>query len=490
MKIDESEIQRIIGAVNARLGTDQAPPSQPMASNDKASVWPVNSGGPTGMGAFADVDQAVAAARQAYHDFHDAGLETRKKIVEAMREAARREGRRLAYEAHAETGLGRAEDKVIKNSLVTERTPGPEDLEPHAETGEGGVVLTEYAPYGVIGSITPTTNPTSTIINNAIAILSAGNAVTFNVHPSAKTGVRGYDQYPEPGNSIGAGGPANLITCVAAPTMDSANQLMNHPDVAVLLVTGGPGVVQAALKTNKKAITAGPGNPPAVVDDTADIDRAARDIVTGASFDNNVICVDEKTTIVLDCVADQLIRSMQDHGAYLLKEHEMRKLEKVIFKDRELTPGRKNPLDGKWVGQDAGKILAEIGIRPGFDVKLVIAEVPNDHPLVWSEQLMPVMPVTRVHRFDDAVDLAVRSEHGYRHTASIHSSNIDRITSMARAMNCSIFVANGPNVSGLGSGGEGFTSFSIASPTGEGLSRPRTFSRIRRLSMVGALRVV
>ncbi|HEX9644885.1 MAG TPA: aldehyde dehydrogenase family protein, partial [Acidimicrobiia bacterium] len=241
--------------------------------------------------------------------------------------------------------------------------------------------------------------------------------------------------------------------------------------------------------TPKKSITAGPGNPPADVDTTADIEQAGRDIVRGASFDNNVICTDEKTTIVVDSVADRLIQAMTAAGAYRVKEHELRRLERVIFKELG-PPNKPGVINTAWIGKDAAKILGEIGVSVDPAVRLIVAEVPVDHSLVWTEQMMPVMPVARVRDVDAAIDLAVRSEHGFRHTASIHSTNVATITRMARAMNCSIFVANGPNVAGLGEGGEGFTSFSIASPTGEGLTRPRTFSRVRRVTVVGALRIV
>lgn len=441
-----------------------------------------------GEGVFTTVDEAVAAAKRAFHSYRETGLDGRKGIIEAVRCSMRENNERLAYMARRETGIGRADDKVLKNHLVIERTPGPEDLEPHVVTGDRGMMVTEYAPYGVVGSITPTTNPTSTIINNSIAILSAGNAAVFNVHPSAR-GVSIENVKLINRAITSAGGPENLVTSVAVPTLDSAEAVMNHPDVRVLLVTGGPGVVKAALKTPKKAITAGPGNPPAVVDQTADVARAAKDIVTGASFDNNIICVDEKTTIAVDTIADRLIQHMTAVGAYRLKEHELKRLERVIFKDRGPAnkPGVMNPA---LIGKDAAVILSEIGVSVPPETRLIIAEVSREHNLVWTEQMMPVMPVVRVKDVDTAIDLAVRSEHGFKHTASIHSSNVDAITHMARAMDCSIFVANGPNIAGLGSEGEGYTSFSIASPTGEGLTRPRTFSRVRRVSVIGALRIV
>jgi acyl-CoA reductase-like NAD-dependent aldehyde dehydrogenase len=424
----------------------------------------------------------------AFGKYQAIGLDGRKKIVEAIRASMRENNEKLAYMARQETGLGRADDKVLKNHLVIERTPGPEDLEPQVVTGDKGMTITEFAPYGVIGAITPTTNPTSTIINNAIAILSAGNAVTFNVHPSArKVSTENVKLINQAIRSVH--GPENLVTSIAVPTLDSAQALMQHPDVRVLLVTGGPGVVKEALRTPKKAITAGPGNPPAVVDQTADIEKAAKAIVRGASFDNNVICVDEKTTIVVDTVADRLIQHMVAAGSYRLKEHELKKLERVIFKELG-APNKPGVIDGRFIGRDAAVILNEIGVSVPAETRLILAEVPVEHSLVWTEQMMPVMPVVRVKDVDAAIDLAVRSEHGFRHTASIHSTNVDTITRMAKAMNCSIFVANGSNVAGLGSEGEGYTSFSIASPTGEGLTKPRTFSRERRVSVVGALRIV
>jgi len=441
-----------------------------------------------GDGIHLTIEEAVKAARRAFMAYREMGLEARKTIVDSMRAAMLREGERLAYMAAEETGIGRAEDKVVKNRLVTTKTPGPEDLEPHVVTGDSGMMVTEYAPYGVIASITPTTNPTSTIINNSISIVSAGNAAIFNVHPNAAmVSVENIKLLNRA--IVSAGGPQDLITATPQPTLETAREVMHHPDVRVLLVTGGPGVVKEALKTSKKAITAGPGNPPAVVDQTADVEAAGRDIFLGASFDNNVICTDEKTTIVVDTVADRLVQSMVSNGSYRLKEHELKRLERVIFREMG-PPSKPGMINPEWIGKSAQRILSEIGVTVDHDVRLVVAEVPREHNLVWTEQMMPVMPVVRVQNVDDAIDLAVKSEHGFRHTASIHSTNVDSITRMARAMNCSIFVANGPNYSGLGEGGEGFTSFSIASPTGEGMTRPRHFSRVRRISVVGALRIV
>ena len=478
----EAEVQEIIARVRARLGgtADAAPahPKVPVAVPE-ASL---------GEGIYATIDEAVEAADRAYERYTALGTGIRGAIISSIRNAMLASAEQLGRQAHEETGLGRAEDKLRKNVLVATRTPGPEDLEPLIETGDGGMMLTEHAPFGVIGSITPTTNPTSTIINNSISILSGGNAVVFNAHPGARRvsaeNIRLINRA-----ILAAGGPPDLVTGVPEPTIQSAQELMHHPKVRVLLVTGGPAVVREALKTDKRAITAGPGNPPAVVDETADIERAGRDIVAGASFDNNVICTDEKTTIVVRPVADELVRAMGRHGAHILKEHELRKVERVIFETLG-PPGKPGVINRSWVGKNAAVIAAAAGIDVEGDPRLLVAEVPNDHSLVWTEQMMPVMPVTVVPDVDAAIDLAVRSEHRFRHTASIHSSNVATITRMARSINVSIFIANGPNYAGLGQGGEGFTSFSIASPTGDGMTRPLTFTRERRIAVVGALRIV
>lgn len=483
--LSQEDIQAIIGRVQQRLGEHTNDAGSALRGQDALSKEAEEQ---LGDGVFATVPQAVQAAGRAFEAFRAAGLEVRKRIIATVRESMLEHAQELAEMAHVETGLGRADDKVEKNRLVTTKAPGPEDLEPQTSTGDQGMTVTEFAPFGVVAAITPTTNPTSTIINNTISIVSAGNSVVFNPHPAAKQ-VSAYNVRLINRAIVAAGGPPDLVTAVAEPTIATAKELMHHPDVRLLLVTGGPGVVQEALKTNKRAVTAGPGNPPVVVDATADIDQAARDIVRGASFDNNIICTDEKTTIALAPIADRLIQAMGAHGAYVLKEHELRRLERVIFTEMGPAnkPGRINPA---WIGKDAGKILAEIGVRADGDVRLLVAPVPNEHNLVWTEQMMPVMPVTRVHDVDRAIDLARRSEHLFRHTAGIHSTNVDVITRMARVMNCSIFVANGPTFSGLGHGGEGFCSFSIATPTGDGMTRPRTFSRERRIALVGSLRIV
>ncbi|MEE9205684.1 MAG: aldehyde dehydrogenase family protein [Acidimicrobiia bacterium] len=479
---DEQEVRDIITRVRSRLGgSADVVPEHPMVPAEIPDAE-------LGDGIFATIDEAVAAASRAYQLYAEMGSGIRVSVIASIRASMLEQAERLAAMAHEETGLGRTEDKIRKNILVATRTPGPEDLEPLIETGDAGMMLTEHAPFGLIGAITPTTNPTSTIINNTISILSGGNAVVFNVHPNARKvsaeNIRLLNRA-----AMAAGGPPNLVTGIPEPTIESAQELMHHPGISVLLVTGGPGVVREALKTDKRSVTAGPGNPPTVVDETADIDRAARDIVAGASFDNNLICTDEKTGIAVKSVVDELVRAMGRNGAHVLKEHELKKVERVIF-DSMGPAGKPGVINRAWIGKNAAAIAAAAGVDVDGDPRLLVAQVPNDHNLVWTEQMMPVFPVTAVPDVDAAIQLAIESEHGFRHTASIHSNDVSHITRMARSINVSIFIANGPNYAGLGQGGEGFTSFSIASPSGDGMTRPITFTRERRIAVVGALRIV
>ena len=440
-----------------------------------------------GSGIFATIDEAVAAAKIAQRLWVRLPVADRRQIIFKIREVMMENATILAKAAHDETGLGRWEDKVIKNELVTRKTPGIEDLQPTSYTGDHGFTLVEPAPFGVIGSITPTTNPTSTIICNSIGMIAAGNSVAFNVHPNAKN-CSAQTIVLLNKTITSAGGPPNLVTTVAVPTIESAQALMKHPQVNLVVVTGGPGVVQAAQQSGKRAVCAGPGNPPVVVDETADVSQAARDIVRGASTDNNIICVEEKEVVVVDSIADQLIPAMVQEGAFLLSSQQFSQLEKVLFKKNN-GPRVSGTMNPKFIGKNVNVILREIGIHAPDTLRLAIVEVPEDHPLLWTEQLLPVLPITRVSNADAAIDLAVQMEGGRRHTSIMHSKHIDHLTRMALECDCSIFVKNGMAIAGLGYGGEGYTSFTISSPTGEGLTGPRSFSRWRRCTLVDAFRI-
>ncbi len=441
-----------------------------------------------GMGLFTAVDDAVQAATEAFPVYSNLALEKRKAIIASVREVLQEHAAVLAKSAHTETGLGRFEDKIVKNELVIAKTPGTEILTPTSFTGDHGLTLAEPAPFGVIASITPCTNPTSTIINNAIAMIAAGNVVVFNPHPAAKE-CSAQTVVLINKAVTAAGGPPNVVTCVANPTIESAQQSMKHPGVRLLVVTGGGGVVKAAMASGKRAICAGPGNPPVVVDETADLDQAARDTVLGASTDNNIICVDEKEVLVVDSVAEAYLKAMTRHGAVLVDKSRQTALEQVIFKKME--PGNKHAeINRDLIGKNADVILSKIGMNVPGTVRLAVVEVDENHPLMWTEQMMPVLPVCRVPHADYAIDLALQMEGKCFHTAVMHSKHLDRLSRMARECNCSLFIKNGRSQAGLGLGGEGFTSFTIASPTGEGLTTPVSFSRWRRCTLVDHFRIV
>ena len=480
MIIDEARIQQIVAEAIAEL-RGVAPSKLPDARRPEP-------GQSAGDGVFPDVDSAVFAAGAAFQQFRRLPLELRAKLIAAMRRAAEEAAAALAHEAWQETGLGRYEDKIEKNLLNARKTPGVEDLVTTAWSGDHGLSIVEWAPFGVVASITPSTNPIATVICNSICNIAAGNAIVFNAHPAARrcsaSAVRVLNRAIQ-----SAGGPPNLITCLAEPTIESAQALMQHKGVRVVLVTGGMAVVREAMKTGKRAICAGPGNPPVVVDETADLDVAGQGIVKGASFDNNVICTDEKEVFVVEPVADDLKRSLSAHGAVEISSWQLSRLCKAIFEE-DRGPGKPGVMNKKFVGKDASLLLAEIGVSAGKEARLIFADAPREHPLVWSEQLMPVIPLVRVKDADEAIDLAVRAEHGFRHTAVMYSRHIDHLDRMAREIDCSIFVKNGPNLAGLGYNGEGYCSFSIAGTTGEGLTRPSTFCRPRRCTLVDSFRIV
>lgn len=442
--------------------------------------------GSNSYGVFDDVNEAIEAAGRAQNELMKLTLVERGKLIEAMRQATRDNAVKLSEMAVAETGYGHVEHKIAKHLLVANKTPGIEDLRSMAVSGDDGLMLTEMAPYGVIGSITPSTNPSATVINNAISMISAGNAVVFNPHPGAKNvsleAIRLMNEA-----IVKAGGPDNLLCAPKNPTLDTSAVIMSHPKIRMLSVTGGEAVVGVAMKSGKKCIAAGPGNPPVVVDRTAIIKNAARDIVAGAYYENDILCIAEKEVLVEDVVADELIRGMVSEGAYLANSSELKSIVNTVMittKEGKTAPNR------KFVGKNASYILRESGIPTNKEYKIIIAEVPFEHPLVMTEMLMPVIPVTRVSDVDEAIEKAVIAENGCHHTAMMHSQNVENLTKMAKAIDTSIFVKNAPSYAGLGLNGEGFTTLTIATPTGEGLTSARSFTRLRRCTLYGSFRII
>ncbi|MEI6101978.1 MAG: aldehyde dehydrogenase family protein, partial [Eubacteriales bacterium] len=412
-------------------------------------------------------------------------LEHRGRIIEAMRVAERKNAEHLAKMAHEETGYGNVPHKIAKNQLAADKTPGIEDLHTNAFSGDNGLTIVESAPFGVVGSITPSTNPTSTVINNSISMIAAGNAVVFNPHPSAK---RASQEAMRILNEaiVNAGGPGALITTVVEPTLESGKIIMEHKDIPLLSITGGEAVVSVAMKTGKKVVAAGPGNPPVIVDDTANIKEAAKNIVDGASFDNNILCVAEKEVFAFGAIFDQLISEMEKNGAYRACGNDIEKIVSTVlqYKNNEYVINR------KYVGRDASVILQDSGVAFNGKPRLIIAEVDKNHPFVMTEMLMPVLAIVRVGNIEEAIRESLRAEKHCQHSALIHSTNIKNMSLAARALNTTIFVKNAPSYAGLGFEGEGFATLTIATPTGEGLTSAQTFTRKRRCVLKGDFRII
>ena len=425
---------------------------------------------------FEEMNQAVKAAKLAQKQLVKLSFTKRAEIIEAIRKCAYEHAELVSCMAFHETKMGSLEDKIIKNQIAASKTPGMEDLHPEVLSGDNGLTLIELSPFGVIGAITPTTNPSETVINNAIGMISAGNAVVFSPHPKAKnTSIKMIRLLNAA--IIEAGGPENIITTVNNPTIDQVNIMLSHPDIDILVATGGPGVVKAVLSSGKKAIGAGAGNPPAIVDETADIEKAAKDIIAGCSFDYNLPCIAEKEIIVVDEVADYLMFCMKGNGAFFIEDQALlRRLEDLVFVNGQINK--------ELIGKSAKYILDCLNVTYDNNVKVISMEAPFSHPFVQDELMMPILPVVRVKNFDEALNAAVEVEHGYRHTAVMHSKNVDRLSEMAKAIQTTIFVKNGPSFAGIGVGGEGCTAFTIAGPTGEGITTAKTFTRRRRCVLV------
>ena len=479
MKIDPEKLEETIREVLAGMATTTPP--APQASTGAPPPPPAGDE-PEGDGVFADMDTAIEAAYRAQREYLTCSLADRRRFIAAIREVML-EPANLEYmseQAVAQSGMGDVSHKLLKNRVAATDTPGVEDLITEAWSGDDGLTTVEYSPYGVIGAITPTTNPTETITCNSIGMLAAGNSVVFSPHPRVARlscwQVRTLNRVLR-----AAGAPDNLIVTVTAPSLENTNKMMAHPRVRMLVATGGPGIVNAVLRSGKKAIGAGAGNPPAVVDETADLEHAAKCIVDGASFDNNLPCTAEKEIIAVDAIADMLKFCMIKNGAYEATGDEITALEGLLLAD-----GKPRT---EWVGKPAARILEAIGVNPPPGVRLIVCEASAKHPFVVHELMMPVIGLVRVPDVDAAIELAVELEHGNRHTAVMHSLNVHKLTKMGKLIQTTIFVKNGPSFSGLGIGGEGYSTFTIAGPTGEGLTSARSFARRRRCVLVGDLNI-
>lgn len=475
--IDQALIADVVQEVLAKLQAGGAATATTASSSTYAASGT--------LGVFDSVDAAVAAAKIAQQQLVDLPLTVREKIIEAIRMVMRRDKDALGRIEYEETKIGRIDHKILKLEVAAE-VPGMEMLRTEATSGDHGLTVTEYTPFGVVGIVTPVTHSVPTVGCNAIMILSAGNALVCNPHPggagSAAEAVRRWNR-----EIVKLCGVDNLICIINQPTIESAQQIFTHQDVRLLLVTGGPGVAKAAMNSGKRAIAAGPGNPPVVVDETADIDKAAAGIIMGAAFDNNLLCIGEKMVFVVESVINQLLEAMSRHGGYRLSSDQMKRLtELVLFKNEDT--GHWHPKK-EFLGQDAAFIAQAIGLKVSPDTQLLYGQTDLSSPLLPCEQMMPLLPIVPTRDVDEAIRHAVHFEHGFKHTACMWSRNVDNLTKMGKACETTIYVKNGSSAAGLGLGGEGYCSFSIATPTGEGITTPWHFTRHRRCVMVDSLRI-
>lgn len=437
-------------------------------------------------GVFADAGDAIEAAHDAYLQLSKQGLAGREKIVQVVKKLCFNNAERWGKLEFAETKIGRLDHKIEK-LLGIRNLPGTEWLSPHGMSGDHGITMEENCPFGVVGAITPVTHSIPTLACNIVSMVAAGNTVIFNAHPNgarcAAAAVKEFNEAFEAEVGI-----ANIATIIEQPSLESFNAICKHELVRLLCVTGGPGIVNAAMKSGKRAICAGPGNPPVLIDETADLRKAARDIIVGGGYDNNLLCIGEKEVFVVDKVYREFLKAFEAEGAAKLNSSQLERLTKSVFTMKGDGGGCSHPvLNRKFVGVDAKVLADEVGLQVPANTPMLYAETDASDLFVIEEQMMPMMPIIRVRDVDEGIALAKEAEHNYKHSAMIHSFNVRNMTKMARALETTLFVKNGACVAGLGIGGEGYSSFSIATTTGEGITTPDTFTRKRRCVLVDDL---
>lgn len=458
MSVKEDEIKLIIEKVLASIASNK---------NEEKKL-----------GLFDDMNVAIAKAREAQEVVKKMSLDFREKIIKNIRKKTLENAETFAKMAVEETGMGNVGDKILKHQLLAEKTPGTEDIKTIAWSGDRGLTLVEMGPFGVIGAITPCTNPSETILCNSIGMIAGGNTVVFCPHPAAVK-VSNFAVNLVNEASIEAGGPENIVVSLNNPTLETSSIMMKHKDINLIAATGGPAVVTAVLSSGKRGIGAGAGNPPVLVDESADIQKAAKDIINGCTFDNNLPCIAEKEVVAIENIIDELIYYLKENGGYILSKEEEKKLAATVLTD--------NGLNRKCVGRDAITLLKMIGVEAPEGTRCIIFEGDKENPLIAEELMMPILGIVIAKNIDDAIEKCVWLEHGNRHSAHIHSKNVETLTRYAKAMDTAILVKNAPSYAALGFGGEGFCTFTIASRTGEGLTSTRSFTKQRRCVMSDSL---
>ncbi len=496
-QVNETLIRDVVAEVLARLGQGSKS-AAPMSGSGAACAMPAGSGRAGGVartgfrgkyGVFSDADEACGAAHEAFQQLSEKGVAGRVKVIEIVKRLCETNASEWGRIELEETKIGRLDHKIEK--LKAQRgIPGVEFLQPYGLSGDHGITLEEYAPFGVVGAVTPSTHSIPTMACNIISLAAAGNSAVFNAHPGAYKcavmAIRVFNEAIYRELAI-----ENLACIVEPPTMESFAAIGRNEHVKLLCVTGGPGVVKAAMASGKRAVCAGPGNPPVLVDGTSCLTNAAKCVIYGGAYDNNLLCIGEKEVYVLEPFFDKFMATLEKNGAYRLTAPQVESLAKVAFVfPAGQGAGCPHPVVNRdLIGRDPATLAKAAGasIPPG--TQILIAETSADHLFVEEEQMMPFLPIVRVKTVEEGIALAKKAEHGYKHSAIIHSHDVSNMTAMARALETTLFVKNGSSLAGLGNGGEGYGNFSIATTTGEGICNPRTFTRVRRCVMVDKLRI-
>lgn len=503
--VNETLIRDVIEEVLGRLGTSGGNGQKKSSDSAGSTSRPTSQEKPCGcehktqtqvrsvargkFGVFGDANEACTAAQEAFVQLQEKGVAARRKIEEIVKTLAEKNAESWGKLELDETKIGRLDHKIEKLKII-KLVPGVDWIRPDGRSGDHGITLEEYTPFGVVGAVTPSTHSIPTMSGNIVNIVAAGNAVVFNAHPAASkcaaTAVRAYNEaiFRETGIE-------NIACIIEHPTFDSFKAMCAHEAVRLLLVTGGPAVVKAAMQTGKRAICAGPGNPPVLVDDTCCTTRAAKAIIQGAAYDNNLLCIGEKEVFALDSVAEKLMTKMSENGAVRLNNAQLDSLTKAAFTFKEGQGGGcpHASVNKDFIGKDPSVLAKAAGVNIPASTQLLFAETDANHPFVVEEQMMPMLPIVRVKSIEEGISRSLEAEHNYKHTSIIHSHDVENMTAMARALDTTLFIKNGPCMAGLGLGGEGYLSYSIATPTGEGVTNPKTFCRVRRCVMVDNLRI-
>jgi aldehyde dehydrogenase len=484
MTSQEQVIAEIAREVVARLRAQMQQP----AGSGMGTATPASSGAARD-GVFLTVDEAANAAHAAFKKVGSLSFEDRGKMIAIIRRICIDRCDELGKMEFEESKVGRLDHKIqkLKNMRYV---LGIEAMRSDARSDTSGLCIIERAPWGAIGMVLPVTHSVPTMAANAINILAAGNTAVFAPHPSAKR----VAQYAlqlfnrEIEREVGI---TNALTTILEPSIENADLIFQHPRIALLCVTGGPVVVKAAGKYGKRVIAAGPGNPPVVVDETADLNAAAKSIIEGAAFDNNLLCIGEKEVFVVAPVFRAFMQAMHQAGGFEMDKAAIERLTKAAFTfDGDGKGCVRAHVRKELVGKDVKVLAAAAGVSVPESTQILFGETDEDHAFVVEEQMMPFLPIVRVKDVDAGIAAALKAEHGYRHTAIIHSKNVDNVTRMAKAMDTTIFVNNASSLASLGFGGPGYLSHSIATPTGEGITTPLTFTRERQMTIGNALRII